>query len=79
MLFRSAGEHYRVLLMPDHATPCDIRTHSADPVPYLLFDSRVDGPGGEYTEPATAAAAPVPGHVLMGRLVGRDAAATTLV
>ena len=46
---------YRILLMPDHATPCDIKTHSADPVPYLLFDSERAGPGGVYTEPATAA------------------------
>ncbi|MFM7224768.1 MAG: 2,3-bisphosphoglycerate-independent phosphoglycerate mutase [Actinomycetota bacterium] len=67
-----AGEPYRILLMPDHATPCDIRTHSADSVPYLLFDSQVDGPGGEYTEPSTAACPPAPGHALMGRLVGRD-------
>lgn len=69
----AAGEPYRILLLPDHATPCDIRTHSADPVPYLLFDSRVDGPGGAYTEPATAGCAPVPGHELMGRLVGSGA------
>ena len=74
-----AGEHYRVLLMPDHATPCDIRTHSADPVPYLLFDSRVDGPGGEYTEPATAGSEPVPGHALMGRLVGAGPGAAAVV
>ena len=33
------GEPYRVLLLPDHATPCALRTHTSDPVPYLLFDS----------------------------------------
>ena len=33
------GEPYRILLLPDHATPCDTMTHTADPVPYLLFDS----------------------------------------
>jgi 2,3-bisphosphoglycerate-independent phosphoglycerate mutase len=66
----AAGERYRILLMPDHATPCDIKTHSADSVPYLLFDSTVDGPGGRYTEPATASCTPVPGHSLMARLVG---------
>jgi 2,3-bisphosphoglycerate-independent phosphoglycerate mutase len=66
----AAGERYRVLLMPDHATPCDIKTHSADTVPYLLFDSAEPGPGGRYTEPATADCPPVPGHSLMARLVG---------
>lgn len=63
------GEAYRVLLLPDHATPCTLMTHTADPVPYLLFDSTVDGPGGHYTEAAVAGAAPVAAHTLMGRLV----------
>ena len=30
---------YRVVLVPDHATPCDLRTHDATPVPFALFDS----------------------------------------
>lgn len=34
------GDDYRILIMPDHPTPLDIRTHSGDPVPYLLYDSR---------------------------------------
>lgn len=63
------GEPYRILLLPDHATPCDTMTHSADSVPYLLFDSTQEGAGGHYTEPATADCEPVPGHALMGRLV----------
>jgi len=33
-------DRYRVLLMPDHPTPIEIRTHTADPVPYALFDNR---------------------------------------
>ena len=64
------GEPYRILLMPDHATPCNTMTHSADTVPYLLFDSDHAAAGGRYTEPATSGCAPVPGHSLMGRLVG---------
>jgi 2,3-bisphosphoglycerate-independent phosphoglycerate mutase len=31
---------YRVLLMPDHATPIFARTHTSEPVPFVLFDSR---------------------------------------
>ncbi len=65
----AGGQPYRILLMPDHATPCDTMTHSADTVPYLLYDSTVAGVGGSYTEPATAGCAPVPGHSLMARLV----------
>jgi 2,3-bisphosphoglycerate-independent phosphoglycerate mutase len=66
----AAGEQYRILLMPDHATPCDIKTHSSDSVPYLLFDTANAGPGGVYTEPGTATCPPVAGHSLMARLVG---------
>jgi 2,3-bisphosphoglycerate-independent phosphoglycerate mutase len=67
----AGGEPYRILLMPDHATPCNTKTHSADPVPFLLYDSLRAGAGGRYTEPATARCEPVPGHSLMARLVGR--------
>lgn len=35
-----SGEDFRVLVLPDHPTPICIRTHSADPVPYILYDSR---------------------------------------
>ena len=34
-----AGEDYRILVLPDHPTPIRIRTHSSDPVPYVLYDS----------------------------------------
>ena len=61
---------WRLLLLPDHATPLVLRTHTSDPVPYLLVDSQTDGPGGAYTEPATATAPVVPGHRLMRELLG---------
>lgn len=35
-----AGVEYRILVLPDHPTPIHLRTHTADPVPYVLFDSR---------------------------------------
>jgi 2,3-bisphosphoglycerate-independent phosphoglycerate mutase len=60
---------WRLLLLPDHATPLGSRTHTADPVPYLLVDSEVDGAGGTYSESGVAGAPVVPGHELMGRLV----------
>ncbi len=34
-----AGEDFRMLVLPDHPTPLRIRTHSAEPVPYVLYDS----------------------------------------
>lgn len=36
----ASGVDYRVLIMPDHPTPIHLRTHTDDPVPYLLYDSR---------------------------------------
>ena len=64
---------WRLLLLPDHATPLATRTHTAEPVPYLLLDSATDGPGGVYSEAATAACPPVAGHTLMSALTGRGA------
>lgn len=29
----------RIMVLPDHPTPLSIRTHSSDPVPFLIFDS----------------------------------------
>lgn len=33
------GTAYRMLILPDHPTPIRVRTHTSDPVPYLLYDS----------------------------------------
>jgi 2,3-bisphosphoglycerate-independent phosphoglycerate mutase len=60
---------WRMLLLPDHPTPVELKTHTTDSVPYLLGGRAVDGPGGTYTEPATAGCTDVPGHELMARLV----------
>ena len=31
------GEDVAVALLPDHPTPCDIRTHTSDPVPFVIW------------------------------------------
>ena len=36
---RGAGGDFRMLILPDHPTPVRVRTHTSDPVPYLLYDS----------------------------------------
>jgi len=28
-----------MLILPDHPTPVRVRTHTGDPVPYMLYDS----------------------------------------
>jgi 2,3-bisphosphoglycerate-independent phosphoglycerate mutase len=60
---------WRMLLLPDHATPLDLRTHTPDPVPYLLVGSGIAAEGGTYTEPGVADRPVVPGHDLVGRLL----------
>lgn len=32
-------EDYRIMVLPDHPTPIKIKTHSADPVPFFIYDS----------------------------------------
>lgn len=49
--YLDAKDDHRILIMPDHPTPLDIRTHSSEPVPFLLYDSRKELAGVEpFTE-----------------------------
>lgn len=49
----ASGEDFRILVMPDHPTPIRLRTHTGDPVPYLLYDStKAAGTGVLYNEEA---------------------------
>ena len=60
---------WRMLLLPDHATPLRLKTHTSDPVPYLLVRlARATVRGGTYTEAGVADRPVVPGHELMARL-----------
>ncbi|MDD4447563.1 MAG: cofactor-independent phosphoglycerate mutase [Methanothrix sp.] len=42
-----SGEDWRVLLLPDHATPIAIKTHSRDPVPFTIAGTGVSPDGVE--------------------------------
>lgn len=55
-----AGEEYRLLLLPDHPTPIEVRTHTGEPVPYLLYDNTVEVDGPAVFNEKTAAGT---GHV----------------
>lgn len=71
----ASGEDYRMLIVPDHATPIAIRTHNSDPVPYILYDSRHQAKRiARYTE-AEAAATGIyqpNGHLMMDKLLQED-------
>ena len=40
----STGEPYSILVLPDHWTPVSLRTHTAAPVPFVLFRSEASMP-----------------------------------
>jgi 2,3-bisphosphoglycerate-independent phosphoglycerate mutase len=77
---KSVGEDWRVLLMPDHATPISIKTHSSDPVPFAImgkgiepdnvqaFDEQSAKLGGYGEVSATA----LVGMMAKGRSIGHD-------
>lgn len=44
-------EPVTIAVLPDHPTPCKIRTHTKDPVPFLIYQSGNDADGAqEYDE-----------------------------
>ena len=71
------GEDYAVLVLPDHPTPLAIRTHTGDPVPFILYrsnEAETGGPKVRYCE-ETAAETGVfvqRGDSLMNLLTGRE-------
>ncbi len=71
---KTLGPH-RVLLMPDHRTPLSLKTHSPEPVPFALYDSR--RPQGtrprRFNEPAAEATGLLidKADLLLARLVER--------
>ena len=46
-----SGGEFRLLFMPDHATPINIRTHVYNPVPYLIYPCPLNlTPSGNFNE-----------------------------
>lgn len=52
----SCGDDFKVLILPDHPTPVRLRTHTIDPVPFMIYDSRIARTGvPSFTENAAKA------------------------
>ena len=65
---------YRLLVLPDHPTPIRLRTHTAENVPYLLFDSTdIKEKEWSYNEKDAAKSGILvkEGHTLIDRLFER--------
>lgn len=70
----AAGTDYRLLVMPDHPTPICLRTHTSDPVPYMLYDSTDKKESNlDYTENGGKESGlfMANGHEMMNHLLGK--------
>jgi 2,3-bisphosphoglycerate-independent phosphoglycerate mutase len=71
-LLACRGEALRVLIMPDHPTPIKVRTHTAEPVPFLIWGKGIK-PGGakRFTENEAKRTGVFveEGYKIMGKLV----------
>jgi len=70
---------FRILLMPDHATPCKLKTHSNEPVPFAIVSNDALGQplaSRRYTEQDAAASGLMvaDGHGLIERLFQKSSA-----
>lgn len=71
-----AGEDYRMLILPDHPNLLRLRTHTPDPVPYILYDStKVQKKIARYSEREAASTGIFEprGHKLMERFLAGEA------
>ncbi|MEJ2067109.1 MAG: cofactor-independent phosphoglycerate mutase [Deltaproteobacteria bacterium] len=66
------GDH-RIMVLPDHPTPLELRTHTDDPVPFVIYDStqkRLSGAAGfDEAEASKSGIAIDEGYELMERFV----------
>jgi 2,3-bisphosphoglycerate-independent phosphoglycerate mutase len=64
----------RLLIMPDHPTPIEIRTHSSDPVPFLMWGEGFSPNGGSrFTETGAikTGLSIDPAYTIMKKLTGK--------
>ena len=68
------GEEFKIMILPDHPTPIEIRTHAMDPVPFMIFNSQKEYNGvAHFTEESAAEMNNYlpKGHELMALLTGK--------
>jgi 2,3-bisphosphoglycerate-independent phosphoglycerate mutase len=63
-------DEYRILALPDHPTPLEIRTHSSEPVPFVIYDNKAERKGAPVSYDEAIAQRPdalrfEEGHTLM--------------
>ncbi len=68
------GDALRLLVMPDHPTPIKVRTHVAEPVPFMLWGVGFTANGAKRFTESEAKSTGLfidPGYNIMGRLIER--------
>ena len=66
------GGPLRMLILPDHPTPVTLRTHTAEPVPFILWGKGFDGNGATAFTEAEAGSTGLsinPGYNIMSMLI----------
>jgi len=70
------GEDYKMIILPDHPTPLALRTHTSEPVPFLIYQSNnekdnINGAYNEFTAQETGLYFPE-GYKLMDYFIKGD-------
>ena len=68
----STGETFKILITPDHATPLSLKTHTNDPVPFMIYNSADSKKGVEIFNEKTAAETGLfveTGHSIMNKFI----------
>ncbi|MCM1227093.1 MAG: cofactor-independent phosphoglycerate mutase [Clostridium sp.] len=68
----STGEDFKILITPDHATPLSLKTHTNDPVPFMIYSSKEKRSGVDTFNEKTAEKTGLfidKGHTIMNRFI----------
>ncbi len=69
---KSTNEDFKVLVTPDHATPLAVRTHTNDPIPFMIYDSKKKYNGVNNLSEREAKTTNIfiePGYILMDKFI----------
>ena len=72
----NSGDDFKILVLPDHPTPLEIRTHSSDPVPFMLYDSKKEYTGVDTFDEHSARTTEINiehGHDLLDQVIVKKA------
>ncbi len=76
----SCDDDFKILILPDHPTPLQLRTHSSDPVPFMLYDSKKEYVGVDTFDEQSASQTEITvehGHDLLDMVIDKNAQGNT--